>query len=137
MAYRAINIDPLDLESSRKAIGIQMPFSSPSAFVSTYQTTDAMKANLINYFLTGKGDRYLNPEFGNGLVGYIFEPTLSESGISALKQRIVRELAMYFPKVVVEGLDVSMIEDQHIMQLHLIYHIDGTSVTDEITVNFE
>ena len=66
MAFEVRKINPLDLQP-RKAVGINLPFTSKTAFSSNYQTKDAIKNNLINYFLTGRNERYLNPLFGFGL----------------------------------------------------------------------
>ena len=38
----AKKINPLDRQP-RKAVGVDLPFSSPSVFNSTYQTKDALK----------------------------------------------------------------------------------------------
>jgi hypothetical protein len=35
----------------------------------TYTTQDAIKSNLINFILTGKRERIMNPGFGAGLLG--------------------------------------------------------------------
>jgi len=47
MGYDVKRIDPLDLQP-RKAIGVSLPFSGKAVFNSTYQSKDAIKANLIN-----------------------------------------------------------------------------------------
>ena len=66
MAFGAQQIYPQDLNVSQ-AIGINLPLNGPAVFKSNYQTKDAIKNNLINFFLTNPGERYLNPEFGGGL----------------------------------------------------------------------
>ena len=50
MAIEFKKIMPIDLEP-RKAVGLDLPFSGNAVFNSTFQTKDAIKANLINYFL--------------------------------------------------------------------------------------
>ena len=66
MAVNVKKINPLDRQP-RKAIGIDLPFSAPAVFNSTHQTKDALKVNLINFLLTNRGERPLNPNFGGGL----------------------------------------------------------------------
>ena len=51
MAFNSRRINPLDLQP-RKAIGVSLPFSGKAVFNPTYVTKDAIKNNLINYFLT-------------------------------------------------------------------------------------
>ena len=72
MAFNVQRINPLDLQP-RKAVGVSLPFSSNSVFNSTYTTQDALKANLVNHFLTEKGERYLNPDLGAGLRRLLFD----------------------------------------------------------------
>ena len=51
MAFGAKQIFPNDTRA-RVAIGIDLPFNGSAVFKSNYQTKDAIKNNLINYFLT-------------------------------------------------------------------------------------
>ena len=50
MAFNERKIFPLDTKPST-AIGINIPFNGSAVFNSTYLTKDAIKANLVNYFL--------------------------------------------------------------------------------------
>jgi len=72
MAFQVERIHPLDLQP-RKAVGVGLPFSSTSVFNSTYTTQDALKSNLINYLLTEKSERFLNPDLGAGLRALLFD----------------------------------------------------------------
>ena len=72
MAFDAKKINPIDLKP-RVAVGVDIPFSGKAVFNQTFQTVDAIKANLINYLLTGRGERYFNPTFGSGIRNLIFE----------------------------------------------------------------
>ena len=56
MAFEIKKIDPRDLQP-RVAIGVKLPFSGKAVFNSTFTSAEAIKNNLINYFLTGKGER--------------------------------------------------------------------------------
>ena len=47
MAFDAKRINPIDLQP-RVAVGVDIPFSGKGVFNSTFQTVDAVKANLIN-----------------------------------------------------------------------------------------
>ena len=54
-------------------VGIEIPFNKPGVIIVNYQTKEAIKNNLINFFLTNKGERFMNPNFGGGLKDFIFE----------------------------------------------------------------
>jgi len=54
MAFDAKKIFPIDKKPS-VAVGVGIPFAAPAVFTSTYTTQQAIKNNLINFFLTGTG----------------------------------------------------------------------------------
>jgi len=83
MAFNARKIYPIDTKPST-AVGIDVPFNGDAVFNSTYLTKDAIKANLINYFLTNQNERYLNNGFGANLKAFIFEQINSDN-VSFLK----------------------------------------------------
>jgi hypothetical protein len=72
MAFNPQLINPIDLNPNL-AVGVNLPFSGPSVFTSNYLTSQAIKNNLINYFLTNPGEIPLNPTFGGGLRAFIFQ----------------------------------------------------------------
>ena len=55
MAFEAQQIYPIDFNKSA-AVGVDIPFISPSVFRSNYTTKEAIKNNLVNYFLTNPGE---------------------------------------------------------------------------------
>ena len=72
MAYRIYNQFPSDLKNGRRAIGFSLPFTGEAVFNPTYTTKDQMRSNIINYFLTNKGERIFNPSFGANLREKLF-----------------------------------------------------------------
>ena len=54
MAFGAKKIFPIDTRPGT-AVGVSIPFNNNSVFFSTYTTQDAIRNNLINFFLTNKG----------------------------------------------------------------------------------
>jgi len=135
MAYRVVKIDPLDLQS-RKAIGISFPFEGKAVFNSTYQSADAIKSNLINYFLTGKGERRLNPTFGAGLQNVLFQ-NITQDLVETLRESILNDLEIYFPRVVVQDVVVTGTPDNHSVSFQMTYSISDTNINDEVVINFE
>ena len=135
MAYLARKIDPLDLQP-RKAIGVSLPFSANAVFNSTYQSKDAIKTNLINFFLTSRGERFLNPNFGTKLRSLLFEQ-VTDSTIRQLDREVRASLDVYFPKVSILDLKLESFPDHNLVTFLLKYYIVDTNIEDEITVNFE
>lgn len=135
MAFEVKKIDPLDLQP-RKAIGVNLPFSGKAVFNSNYQSKDAIKTNLINYFLTGKNERYMNPKFGNSLQPLLFDQ-MTESKLVEIKTLVMQDLAEYFPRVEAKNLDVVGIPDTNTVQFSLVYSIRDTGIDDEVILNFE
>jgi phage baseplate assembly protein W len=135
MAFDVKKINPLDLQP-RKAIGVDLPFSGIAVFNSTYQTKDAVKANLINFVLTGQGERFLNPQFGLGITKFLFENITPESIEQA--KYITREgITQYFPRIIINELNLNAYPDSNQLILQMRYSIRETGIQDELTINFE
>lgn len=135
MPYRVRKIPVGDLESQRKAIGVKIPFSGDAVFIQTYQTKEALKMNILNYFLTAKGDRYMNPTFGNTLISNLFENYTEEKKFM-IENQIQLDFSQYFPTVRINSMELEAFEDEHIIQLHLDYTIQDTGEQDTVTVDF-
>lgn len=135
MAYRVEKRSPIDIED-RRAVGVALPFSSESVFKSTYRTIDAYRTNIINYLLTSKGERYFNPEFGNSLRDLLFEPGLNEIRKKSITTNLTRELNYYFPKLVIDLIEISDKVD-HVIQIYIKFHVKDSRLGDELVINFE
>jgi len=135
MAYKVQRISPLDLQP-RKAVGVALPFSGEAVFNSTYTSKDAVRNNIINYFLTGKNERVFNVNFGSGLRNMLFEAITSDS-IERTKAAIRSELELYFPRVIINQLNLQAYPDQNLVNFHLKYSVSETNIVDEVSINFE
>ena len=132
MAYRIANKFPIDTKP-RQAVGVSLPFSGTGVFNSTYTTAEQLKSNLINYFMTDLGERYMNPTFGANLKNTIFEQ-LEESNYQAVKQRLEADLKRYFPIVVLESLEVYGNEDMNILKIEITYSVRSFGIQDTINI---
>lgn len=135
MAFEAKKINPLDLQP-RKAVGVSLPFSGKAVFNSTFETKEAIKANLVNYILTGKGERYFNPTFGSGIRNLIFS-NINRDSLTDLEFLIRDAIQQYFPKLEVVSVNLEGKPDSNIVTFSLNFRITDTQVEDEITINFE
>lgn len=134
MAYNVVNISPLDLQPS-KGVGIKVPFDGPTGLNITYTTKEAVKSNILNFFLTGKRERIMNPNMGAGIREQLFEQ-ITNNTVENVEDIITFGLSDYFPQIKLTNLNVSASPDQNIMQIYFSYSIKNTNIQDEITINF-
>jgi len=135
MAFEVKQINPLDLQPS-VGVGVGLPFSSDQVFTTTYTTQEAIKANLINYFLTGKSERFFNPDLGAGLRAVLFDQMTQD--VEDQVQHIIRiGLVTWFPNVIVNQLITQPSPDTNTFTLLLKYSIANTNIQDELIINFE
>lgn len=135
MAFEVQKIHPLDLQP-RKAVGVSLPFSAKDVFTSTYTTKDALKSNLINFMLTGKGERVLNPDFGIGLRSMLFEQATQDTR-DQIDYMVRKGLSDWFPQVVVNTLTITVEPDNYTATVYLRYSVSQTNIQDELLINFE
>ena len=135
MAFKIQQINPLDLQPS-VGVGVGLPFTSDQVFTTTYTTQDAIKANLINYFLTGKSERFFNPDLGAGLRAVLFDQMTVE-GQDQIEYIVQTGLATWFPNVIVNQLTTQASPDSNTFTLFLRYSIANTNIQDELLINFE
>ena len=135
MAFGAKKIFPIDTKPST-AVGISIPFNAVNVFNSTYITKDAIRNNLINFFLTNPKERYLNVLFGGGLRAFIFEQ-ITTGNLDFLKEDIQSKIALYFPSVIVTSLEITSEPDTNQVFVSLYYNIKDTGITDQIEIAFE
>jgi len=134
MAFEVKKINPLDLQP-RKAVGVKLPFSGKAVFNSNYETKDAIKTNLINFFLTSRGERFFNPNFGNRLQNLIFDQ-LTEDKIFEIQDTVKNDLRVFFPKVTPISINTTGNADDNSVLFTLNYRINDTNIEDEVVINF-
>jgi phage baseplate assembly protein W len=134
MAFGAKKIFPIDTKPGT-AVGVAIPFNAPNVFFQTYTTQDAIRNNLLNFFLTNQTERYLNNQFGANLRAFIFEQ-ISSDNITSLKENIQLLISKYFNNVKVEKLDVLEYPDNNEINVKLTYSIINTGVTDQVQISF-
>jgi phage baseplate assembly protein W len=132
MAQIIQNKYPIDLEA-RKAIGFGFPINGNAVFVPTYQTRDQIKANIVNYILTNKGERVFNPEFGGNLRNLIFEG-IDEATLDEIQNRIQNSISVYFPQVIVNQIQFNTQPDENTINFTLTYQIINFGITDSVNI---
>ena len=135
MPFEVKKIDPIDLQP-RKGVGVSLPFTGPGVFNTTFETKDAIKTNMINFFLTGTGERFLNPTFGSGLRTLLFDQ-LTQYKIDEIKTTIQEGLSVYFPRVITKKIELKAQPDSNIVYFTMRYVISETNIEDTLVINFE
>ncbi len=123
---------PIDLQPSR-AIGFGFPLNGDAVFVPTYFTRDQIKANLVNYLLTNKGERVFRPNFGADLRNLLFEQILDVT-TDDLKNMIQDDIVRFFPSVEVKEIQFENDHDRNTINFTLTYQIVNFGVDDEINI---
>ena len=134
MAFGARQIAPIDTKPGT-GVGVSIPFNAPGVFTTTYTTQKATQSNLINFFLTNKNERYLNPTFGGGLRAFIFEQ-IANDNIEGLKEDLNSQIELYFSNIQVKELNVLSNPDTNAINIEMTYNILNTGITDEIQLEF-
>jgi len=134
MAFGAKKIFPIDTKPGT-AVGVAIPFNAPAVFFSTYTTKDAIRNNLLNFFLTNQTERYLNNQFGANLRAFIFEQITSDN-LDGLKENIQSLIAQYFTNIKVDNLEITKSPDTNEINVQLYYSIINTGITDQVQISF-
>ena len=132
MAQIIQNKYPIDTEA-RKAVGFGFPLNGNAVFVPTYQTKDQIKANLVNYLLTNRGERVFNPNFGADLRNLLFENVL-DTTTEDLRERIQNDISLYFPEVQVRQIIFDNIPDSNTINFTLTYEIVLFGIEESVNI---
>jgi hypothetical protein len=153
MAYRVENTGSLDYQL---AIGVSLPFNAEGVFNPTYTSTEQIRANLINFILTNKGERPLNATYGSDLRKYLFSEITDSSyafgitgynntnsnpsttaisgvqpytnlGVKDLEAQLKNEISTNFPQLIVKQISITPSQDNNTVEIKVIYSF----MTDE------
>ena len=152
MAIKQTNIFPID-QQPRNAVGIAYPFSTAFdqeqlktlnfnsssiagnvPFKLNYTTSEQVKSNVITYFSTKKGERFLNPNYGSNIANYLFNP-ITTTTTDNLEQLIKDELASNFPQIFLKEIEVLQSIDEQQIVVSLSYTIFNNE-EDTLEINF-
>ncbi len=132
MAQIIQNKYPIDTEA-RRAVGFGFPLNGDAVFVPTYQTRDQIKANLVNYLLTNRGERVFNPNFGADLRNLLFE-NISDTTTEDLRERIQNDINSFFPEVQVKQVIFNNIPDSNTINFTLTYQIVLFGIEESVNI---
>ena len=134
MAFGVRRVYPNDLRP-RVAIGVNLPFNAPGVFEPNYLTKDAIKNNLINFFLTNPGERIENPLFVAGLRNFIFSQ-IQTYNLDFIKEDVQTKINDNFNNISVEEINVFRIIDENTIKINITYSVPNTGINDTLELNF-
>jgi phage baseplate assembly protein W len=138
MAQIINNKYPLDSQK-RKAIGFGFPLDGNAVFIPTYTTREQIKANLLNFVLTNKGERVFNPNFGGNLRTLFFQQ-IDDVTEDQLITIIQDGINLYFPSVQVQEIKFDKENgqtDRNVIQFILTYQVQNFGITDELNISLQ
>lgn len=131
MAYRVPNKSQEDI-SARTAIGVSIPFSK--LFHQTYTTREAVRSNLINYLLTDRGERPLNPLFGSDIKKTLFDPIVKDT-LDGLELQVREGIEFFFPLIAIKNLIITPNLNFNQINISLTYSVYNNEL-DEVNIDF-
>ena len=138
MAYRIENNNPLDLDY-KLSVGVSVPFvgsiisGSDAVFNSTFTTTEQLKSDIINYMLTNKGERVLNPNYGSDLRRFVFQ-NITGINLNNLKSQIIDGLKSNIPQITVNNVIITPDHDINSVNIIIDYSFAGNKNSIDITL---
>jgi len=128
-------IDPRDLDKNI-AIGVSLPFNAGGVFNSTYSTKDQIKSNIINLFLTKKGERIENPEFGTNINTLLFE-NINNNILSNLKQELYNSVNKFIPNITILNINITPEPDTNTIYIETQYKLNISGQQDSIIIQLQ
>ena len=107
-----------------------MLFNTNEVFTQTFTTKEQVKANLINYILTNKGERFFDPSFGGDLKAMIFE---QDSAFDSVSARLENEIYNYVPNIIINSIDLKKYSDQNLVNIAINYSVNNQQ--DQLSIN--
>lgn len=121
------------LTQNKKGLGISIPFGGNTGINITYDSKEAIRSNLLNFLLTNKRERILNPNIGSIIREQMFEQVTEES-LNNVKDIIITNINDYFPQVLLENLNI--IPNNNEISIYIKYSIKNTNINDDIQIIF-
>lgn len=96
----------------------------------------AVKQSLKNLFMTQRGEKKFQPNYGSGIRALLFEPVDYLTG-SIIEKEIEFMIKNYEPRVKVQGIVVSASTDTHEYDIRLDFFVVGVKEPQVYTTTLE
>jgi len=115
-----------------KDVTVDMSINASGRDINTSTDIDAVENSIYNMFLFNKGERIINPEFGNSLYIYLYEP-MNEITAKRIGQGVNDMFEKWEPRVDIQSIVVTPFYDQNTYLIEVKYSIP--TLSDQI-LNF-
>jgi phage baseplate assembly protein W len=88
----------------------------------TFTDIEAVRNGLRNIFSWRQGERIINPEFGNVLFRYIYEP-MTETVLANIQVDVTNMITRWEPRVIINEIFLLPIPDQNELIINIQYRI--------------
>jgi phage baseplate assembly protein W len=113
-------------------ISVKIPLrqSSTDGFGTTKTIEEVIRQNLKTLLLTRKGERVMDPGFGAGISGYLFE-NFTAGTYAEIEQAILEQTSIYMPQISIKNIvfDTSL-QDRGVLSMRIEFRIAALGVTD-------
>jgi len=80
----------------------------------------AIKNSMRNIFMTNKGEKLLNPEFGCSFLQYLFEP-VSEVVAGIMGRDILDTISNLEDRIIIDNINIEPIPDDNLYNIQITY----------------
>lgn len=111
-----------------------LSISEQGDFTNNQDVKSLVKQNLKNLLLTNPGERIMIPDFGVGILSYLFE-TRGIGTIEQISAAINNQVIKYLPYISILDVNINdAAESENILSIKIEYLIKPLSITDSIEV---
>ena len=124
-----------------RPLGISLPFNASSGkrsidaayddpiedagsvFVQTYSTEEQSISNIKNLFMTAKGERYMQPNFGTLLRTLLFEQNVEDLE-DTITETLEADIAKWLPYITINKIDI--LQPEHDIIIKVRFKVTAT-----------
>jgi phage baseplate assembly protein W len=134
---------PSDYYKESAALAIKLPMNNPKfrnssqIFNQSFTTEEQVISNYINLLLTRPGERFMQPNFGVGLMSYVFEPNAATIKV-VLRSKIEEQTAIWLPYINLVELKIDTYDnkfgDENTANIQIIFNVFNSNANRVISV---
>ena len=104
----------------------KVKISADKRDITVSQDVYAVQNSISNIFTFNKGERIIQPEFGNNLNKYLYEP-INELTSKKLGTELLNVIERWEPRVTIENINVIPFPDENTYKIDIKYTIPSLS----------
>ncbi len=143
-SVRIINkLYPADYFKESATLAIRLPMNNPKfdkssqLFNLSYTTEQQAISNYINLLLTKPGERFMQPDFGVGLLYYVFEQNTDELKV-VLSTQIEQQTSIWLPYINLVDLKIdtynNRLGDENSTNIQIIFSVLNSDANRVISI---